>query len=64
MIQKPMGCSKSSCKREVQPYKFTSAKKKPHMNNLNSHQDEVETEEQQLRVSRRQEIVKIRENIK
>ena len=34
------------------------------MNNLNSHRDEVEKEEQQLKVCRRQEIVKIREKIK
>ena len=34
------------------------------MNNLNLNLDEVEKEEQQLKVSRRQEIVKIREKIK
>ena len=63
---KPMGCSKSSSKREV--YSHTSLPqetRKVSKNNLTYLLKELEKEEQmKLKVSRREEIIKIREEIK
>ena len=60
-----MGCSKSSCKREV--YSYTSHLKKQEksqINNLTLHLKELEKREQtKPKVSRRKEIIKIRAEI-
>ena len=63
--KKPLGCSKSSSKREV--YSYTSLPqetKKSQINNLNLHLKDLEKEEQtKPKVSRRKEIIKIRSEI-
>ena len=63
MVQKPRDTAKAAVRGK---YSHTGLpqEKKSQMNNLNLHLDEVEKEKQQLKISRRQEIVKIREKIK
>ena len=63
---KPMGCSKSSYKREVYSYRSLRQEttKKSQVNNLTLHLKELENEKQtKPKVSRRKEIIKIRAEI-
>ena len=60
-----MGCSKSSPKKQVIAIQFyLKTQEKPQINNLTLHLKELEKEEQRKpKVSRRKEIIKIREEI-
>ena len=60
-----MGCSKSSSKKQVIAIQFyLKTQEKPQINNLTLHLKELEKEEQRKpKVSRRKEIIKIREEI-
>ena len=61
---KPMGCSKSSPKREVYRNTILHQETWKNWNNLNLHLRQIEKEEQTKRkVSRRKEIIKIRAEI-
>ena len=60
-----MGCCKSSAQREVHSNKaFLRKEENPQINNLTHHLNKLEKEEQtKPKVSRRKEIIKIREEI-
>ena len=62
---KPMGCSKSSSKREVYSIQsYFKKQEKSQINNLNLHLKQLEKEEQtKPKVRRRQEIINIRSEI-
>ena len=61
---KPMGCSKSSSKREVYSNSISPQETRKISNNLTSHLKQLEKEEQRKpKVSRRKEIIKIRAEI-
>ena len=64
MIQKSMGCSKSSSKREVYSNTSLPQETRKISNNLTLHVKELEKEQQtKPQVHRRKEIVKIRAEI-
>ena len=59
-----MGCSKSSSKREVIAMLSNSRNKKKHrIENLILHLKQLEKEQQQQKISRREEIIKIQAEI-
>ena len=59
-----MGCSKSSSKRKVIVTKlYLKKQEKSQINNLNYHLKELEEEKAKPKVSRRKEIIKLREEI-
>ena len=61
---KPVGCSKSSSKREVYSYTSLPQEIRKISNNLTLHLKELEKQEQRKpEVSRRKEIIKIRAEI-
>ena len=61
---KPMGCSKSSSKREVYSYTILPQETRNISNNLTLHLKQLEKVEQtKPKVSRRKEIIKIRAEI-
>ena len=63
-LPKPMGCSKSSSKREVYSYTSLPQETRKISNNLSLHLKELEKEEQtKSKVSKRKKIIKIRAEV-
>ena len=60
---KPMGCSKSSSKKQVYSNTSLPQETRKISNNLTLHLKEVEKEQTKPKVSRRKEIMKIRSEI-
>ena len=59
-----MGCCKSSAQREIYSNTGLSQKRRSQIDNLTLHLNELEKEEQKSpKVSRRKEIIKIKEEI-